>query len=377
MKIVKVLARTLQLPVQYLLLEKRMYDDVVLLEVETDEGLKGYAMSGCLLGRQVRDFINQEAGQSICEMDPVLTEQVRARLLQAHGNKRPFGVFIETASLIDVAMWDLKGKRVGLPVWKLLGGAHNPVPAYITYGLPQYTTAQLVEAAKILVKQGHTRLKMVVARKGAPAPDDAIQNLRMDWSIQGDAERVAAVREAVGKNVQLMMDANWGFNLEQAAKLAHLVEPYNLTWFEDPVYGADPRMLAELRTRTSIPIAAGSTGTEQIQRARELLVQRAVDILQPNVRDIGGYTEAAKAAAMAQAFNIPVAMGGNWPHMNMQLQAGVANGSYVEFHYGGWKMAATVFKDAADPANGWVTIPDRPGVGLEPKEDVVKEYTVA
>jgi L-alanine-DL-glutamate epimerase-like enolase superfamily enzyme len=98
-----------------------------------------------------------------------------------------------------------------------------------------------------------------------------------------------------------------------------------------------------------------------------------VDVLQPNVVWVGGYTEALKVAAMAQAFNVPIANGGGWPHHNMHLIAGVSNGWRVEFHLVMWRVGEAIFQDPPKPSRGMVTLSERPGLGLEPQEDVLKE----
>jgi L-alanine-DL-glutamate epimerase-like enolase superfamily enzyme len=218
----------------------------------------------------------------------------------------------------------------------------------------------LAEVANYYVRDGHDKLKMVVAINNGEDPVE-------------DCARVKAVREAVGDHPQLMIDANSMFSFVNALKLAKMVEKYNITWFEEPVYGNDLRLLAELRKRTNIPIAAGQNEGSRF-RHLELLLNGSVDILQPNVCYVGGYSEAIKVAAMAQAFNIPIANGGGWPHHNMHLQAAVANGWRVEFHYLMWKVGEEIFRKPAAPEHGWVTLPEDPGLGLEPKEDVLENY---
>ena len=166
------------------------------------------------------------------------------------------------------------------------------------------------------------------------------------------------------------MDANKGATYAQALRLAKLCEPYNLAWFEDPVLQADVRLMARLRSQTTIPIAAGSTATSDLVYLREYLVREAVDYLQPNVRDIGGYTQGLKAAALAQAFNIPLAMGGNYPHLNMHLHGGVPNGGRVEFHWQGWKCVESLFDNAPGPVDGWRHAADgtRPRIHAEGRD---------
>jgi L-alanine-DL-glutamate epimerase-like enolase superfamily enzyme len=339
------------------------------VEIETDDGLKGHALSTYPMRQSLREFINREAAPVLKGLDPLRPEEVRRRLFWATAQKYFMGAWNNAASLIDIALWDIKGKALVQPIWVLLGGAHSTLPAYITFGLPAYSTEELIQVARMLVDGGQTRLKMVVAA-GTDRTDEILGE-PTDEDIVRDAERVGALRDAVGPQIELMMDANKCATLAQALKLAKLCEPYNLTWFEDPVLKADARLMARLRAQTTIPIAAGSTGTSDLVYLRELLVHEAVDYLQPNVRDIGGYTQGAKAAGLAQAFNIPLAMGGNYPHLNMHLHGGVPNGGRVEFHWQGWKCVEALFDNAPGPVNGYVTLPAGPGLGFTPKPGIL------
>jgi L-rhamnonate dehydratase len=133
--------------------------------------------------------------------------------------------------------------------------------------LPSYSLEQLVEAARMQIRDGHTQLKMAVA-VGANA-DAVMDGQPTDDDIIEDAARIRCLREALGDGITLMIDANKRPRLTQAAHLARLVEPFDVAWFEDPLIQADPRLLAQLRRKTSIPIAAGSTGTFDITILRE------------------------------------------------------------------------------------------------------------
>jgi L-alanine-DL-glutamate epimerase-like enolase superfamily enzyme len=360
----------LRVPFTYPLVKETQYALCNFVEIATDDGLAGHALAAYPLHYGIREFINREAAPVLEGLDPLRPEQVRDRLYWATARKYFMGAWNCAASLVDIALWDIKGKALGQPVWKLLGGAHERLPAYITFGLPRYSVEQLVEVARMLVAQGHCSLKMVVAA-GAHEYDE-ILGQPSDESILEDARRVAALREALGAGVELMMDANKGATYAQALKLAKLCEPFQLAWFEDPVLKGDWRLLAKLRTQTTIPIAAGSTATSDLMYLREYLVHEAVDYLQPNVRDIGGYTQGAKAAALAQAFNVPLAMGGNWPHINMHLHAGVPNGGRVEFHWQGWKIMESLYDGVPAPANGGVSLPTAPGLGFTPKPGLLE-----
>jgi L-rhamnonate dehydratase len=369
MKVRKVTCWVLRIPFTFPLVKETQYALANFVEVETDDGLKGHALSTYPLKYGIREYINREAAPAIEGMDPLRPEEVRTKLFWATARKHFMGAWSCAVSLIDIALWDLKGKALGQPIWKLLGGAHSQLPAYITFGLPRYSIDELIEVARMLIKDGQTRLKMVVAA-GAHEHDE-ILGQPTDASILEDAKRVRALRDAVGPDIELMMDANKGATYAQALRLAKLCEPCNLTWFEDPVLQGDPRLMARLRAQTTIPIAAGSTATSDLMFLREYLVHEAVDFLQPNVRDIGGYTQGLKAAGIAQAFNVPLSMGGNYPHMNMHLHGGVPNGGRVEFHWQGWKCVESLFDNAPGPVKGTLTLPQAPGLGFTPKAGIL------
>ena len=341
------------------MLKEQITTSIVFVTVETDKGATGYGLTRGSQRFGIREFINREAAPFLRGKNPLETERVWNQLYKQFNPRAQTGMWSSAVSAIDIALWDIKGKHYKEPVWRLLGGAQNPVPAYVTFGLKQYTKDQLVDVATQLVAQGEKRLKMVVALD----PD----NPRVD------AGRVRAVRQAVGDDVELMIDANYLFSFNRALELCKLVEAYRITWFEEPVYQNDAALLADLRRHTSIPIAAGQNEGHRF-RHRELIANHAVDIAQPNVCSVGGYTEAVKVAALAQAFNLPIANGGGWPHHNMHLHAAMSNGWRVEFHFEMWGVGDKIYKEPPAPHDGWVTLAETPGLALEPRWDALKEY---
>ena len=360
MKITRIEATTHSIPVEVPMLTHKIIRPVVFTTVETDAGITGYGLTGQGQRFGVREFINREIGPYLVGRNPLETERLWQELYLNFNPRAQTGVWSSAVSAVDIALWDIKGKHYGEPVWRLLGGAQNPVPAYVTFGLLEFTREQLLEMAEFYADQGENRLKMVVAIDGGENPME-------------DAARVRAVRDILGENVELMIDANYLFSFNRALELCKLIEQYRITWFEEPVYQNDARLLAELRKRTSIPIAAGQNEGHRF-RHRELIVNQAVDIVQPNVCYVGGYTEGLKVAHLAQAFNLPIANGGGWPHHNMHLQAAVSNGWRVEFHYLMWQVGETIYRDPPRPKRGWVTLKEEPGLGLEPIWDALREY---
>jgi L-rhamnonate dehydratase len=359
MKITRIEATSHRVPAKVPLMHEPIIREIVFVRVETDGGVTGYGLTGPIQRFAARELINREIALLLVGKDPLATERHWYDLFYRLNPRAQTGAWSSAISAVDIALWDIKGKHLGQPVWKLLGGYSATVPAYITFGLLEYSREQLVEVAKQFTAQGHDKLKMVVAINGAQDPAE-------------DAARVRAVREAVGDQVELMVDANYLFSFPVALDLAKRIEPYGIKWFEEPVYGNDARLLANLRRQTRIPISAGQNEGHK-WRHRELLVHEAVDILQPNVVYVGGYTEGVKVAAMAQAYNIPIANGGGWPHHNMHLIAGVANGWRVEFHVPMWVTGEMIFRDPPKPSRGTITLTEQPGLGLTPNEEALKE----
>ena len=295
------------------------------VEVETDDGLIGYGFTAIVEGEVVANIVNAVAGPLILGEDPMANERIWERLYWKMSPRGQTGYASHAIAAIDVALWDIKGKYLNQPVWRLLGGARGKVETYATFGFPVFDREQLAEAARTWQSRGHRKLKMVVANEALPNRDTVRP---VDDIIREDAMRVRAVREAIGDDVDLFIDANCRLDPFQARKLTELIEDCGVTYFEEPITHNDVRQLAKLRQLTSIPLAAGQN-EGLAWRFRDMLVHEAVDYLQPNVVIGGGFTQCVKIAGMAAAFNVPICNGGAWMHHNMHLHAGVANGTMV------------------------------------------------
>ena len=333
---------------------------VVVVRVETDTGITGFGMApGNRLRRAIKELINTDLADQLKGQNPLDTERLSKRLLMGFSRFGSAGLVSTSLSAVDIALWDIKGKASGQPVHRLLGGANDSAPAYVTFGFFDYDREGLAFMAKELVLQGFDKMKMVVGSGNAQDLDE-------------DVRRIAAVRDAVGAGTRLMIDANLLFDYQRALALAKRVEEFDITWFEEPVAANDVNILSDLRRATSIPIAAGQfEGTKT--RHREFVQHGAVDFLQANVFYVGGYTEALKVAHLAQIYNLPYASAGGWPHHNMQLIAGIG-GWGVEMHLSTWAAGEAIFKDAPMPEGGRIMVPDDPGIGLKYNEAALKEY---
>ena len=374
MKIAAIELTELQnIPVTPPLFKQPLKTGVRLVKVKTDDGLTGLSQLGGFMHSAGAAFIRQELAPFLIGKDPLENERLMHQMLWKFNTRAHSGVWNFAVSAIDVALWDIKGKFYNTPVWRLLGGAQKSVPAYITFGLRAYDRDELAAAAKHWAANGQRRLKIQVGRsniRGEIDPAGAGAEHREDNPAEDEA-RVKAVREAVGDDAELMVDANCLMKLDAAVRWCKRFEPYNLMWFEEPIVHNDPHLLAKLRKQTSIPIAAGQW--ENFSKLADLVKQDSVDFVNIHVLSVGGFTMGMKAAGLAQAFNLPI---GNGDHFDFHLQAAVPNGWRAEIHVNNWLTANVVYKELPKLSDGWVTLTERPGLGVELNEDTVKEFQV-
>jgi L-alanine-DL-glutamate epimerase-like enolase superfamily enzyme len=359
------------IPVTPPLFKEPVRTGVRIVKVKTDEGLTGISQFGGFMHSATAAFIQTDLLPFLQGKDPLENERLMHQMLWKFNTRAHAGVWNFAVSAIDVALWDIKGKFYKAPIWRLLGGAQKSIPAYITFGLRAYNREDLAGAAKYWVSKGQRRLKIQVGRlniRGEMDPAGAGAEHREDNPAEDEA-RIRAVRDAVGDDIELMADANCLMKLDAAVRWCKRFEPYNLMWFEEPIVHNDPHLLAQLRRQTSIPIAAGQW--ENFFKLADLVKQDAVDFLNIHVLSVGGFTMGMKAAGLAHAFNLPV---GNGDQFDLHLHAAVPNGWRAEIHVNNWLTANVVYKGLPELADNWVTLGERPGLGLELNEDAVKEF---
>lgn len=370
MKITRVTATPLNVPLKIAVLglDRSTSLSACLVEVETDSGIIGHGFTGITEEDVIAQVIRGVAGPAIIGDDPLAHEFVWDKLYWTLMPRGQTGYAAHALAAIDLALWDIKGKALGQPIWRLLGGARPRVPVYATFGFGFFDRAELAAAAKLWVSQGFTRLKMTVGGEALRHRDSR----PIIGVIREDAARVAAVRDAVGPDVELFIDANCSLDHYHAGRLCELIKNYNIAFFEEPLTQNDPLQMGRLRRECRIPLACGQN-EGLLFRFRDLLLHEAIDYAQPNVAISGGFTQCLKIAGLAAAFNVPIANGGAWPYHNMHLQAGVANGSMVELHYLAVELSKQIYTGLPDCRDGWLTLPDAPGLGFELNRDAVRE----
>lgn len=237
------------------------------------------------------------------------------RNLKVHTHATTPGAITALAlAAIDSALWDLKAKRAGLPLWVLAGGARPSIPLYTTEGgWLHIETAALVDDAVAAKAKGFRGAKVKI---GKPDPKE-------------DVARLAAVRAAVGDGFEIFTDANQAFNVDQAIRRARLLEPLDIGWLEEPLVSDDVEGHVRLSAATTLPVAVGES-IYSLAGFREYMARGACSVVQVDVARIGGITPWLKVAHAAEAFNLPVC-----PHFLMELHVSlccaVPNARWLEF----------------------------------------------
>ena len=332
----------------------------VVVDVATDAGYHGIGVTYHEVGGEaIREFIKYAIKPQIIGRNPMETEAIYNEFFNYMRGVGRKGLAFCAYSAVDIALWDIKGKMLGLPLYRLLGGNDPKVPVYASGGWTSYSLEELVAEAKSMVNQGYEKIKLKVGVQGGK-------------NLLEDARRVAAVREAIGPNIGFMLDANNVWQAGEAVKFANMVREYDIEFFEEPVFADDIPGLAEFKQRTDIPLA---TGEHEYTRfgVRDLLMHHAADIIQCDATRVGGYTEMIRVISLTQAFNKGFAPHG-MEHMHMHLVAAASNGLYLEKLFMFNEMVNNVYLGAPQPQNGYITIPDKPGLGIELNWDYINEY---
>jgi len=268
---------------------------------------------------------------------------------------------------IDIALWDLKGRILDQPVWKLLGGAHRKkirVYANGWYSNPG-TAEQNAEEAKVVMDMGYTALKF------DPFGQTNFYKISLE-ELQKAEDRVAAVRKAVGPNIDILVEAHAKFDVMNAIQIGKRLEQYRPLFYEEPVSQERVSELLEVRNKVNIPIATGERLYTKFPFA-EIVDRHAVDVLQPDIANAGGITELKKIAIIAEAKHITMA-----PHnvcspvgatAELHLDASIINFEIQEYHAEFYtEHYFTVLDGFARQKDGYVEISDAPGLGLELNE---------
>jgi L-talarate/galactarate dehydratase len=363
-KIERVASRIVQLPADEPLADGPAVPgatrEFTVVTVVTKDGIEGIGVTffGGPLMRALKAAIDGLGGLIVGD-DPLQTEAIAQKLRAAAGSSGPGGIFMLGLSAIDIALWDIKGKALNLPVATLLGAQRMSVPTYASGAMMRhFSLAEVEKAAAILVKRGFTQMKTQLALPG-------------ETSTEIEVERIRVTRNAIGPEVALMCDINQRWSVDEAIRIGQRLEEFNLDWLEDVTAHDDYAGLAQVTARLTTPVAGGEY-VYGITPFRHMLEARSVDIAMIDLFRVGGITQWMKVAGMAEAFNIPV-VSHLVPEIHIHLIAAAPNGRVVEY----MPWTAQLFENPPLPERGMLTVPLQAGLGLRFAPDIVKRFAAA
>ena len=363
MKITRVKSQIVKLPAEEPLAGGpgfyRSFFEFVTLRMETDAGIEGIGVTffGWTLTPALKQAVDQLSELLIGE-DPMRTEAVGRKVRGAAAGAGPGGISTLAFSAIDMALWDIKGKALGQSLAAMLGGLRDRVPTYASGALSRTSPLEhVVEAGPVLVEKGFKQMKMQLALPG-------------DTTAAREVERAKLIREAVGPDIDLMCDINQRWDVRQAISIGNRVEQYGLFWLEDVVAHDDYPGLASVAQALATPIAAGEY-VYGLVPFRHMLEARSVDVVMIDVVRAGGITQWMKIAGMAEAFNLPV-VNHLCPEISVHMVAAIPHGLTVEY----MPWSAKLWKEVPQAVNGELTVPDKPGLGLEFDPEAFKKWGV-
>ncbi len=342
----------------------------VLVEIECDNGLTGWGE--CLGPARANAAVVAAYRPWLVGADPLETEKIWARLYNALRDQGQRGLSITALSGIDIALWDIKGKHFGVPVSTLLGGRfRDVVRAYATGSFKREGVDRVADNAEDAARY---RAEGFHATK-----------IKIGFGVEQDLAVIRAVREAIGPDMRLMVDANHGYDVLEAVELGRRAAEYGIDWFEEPVVPEQLDAYRAVRAGQPIPVAGGETWHTR-WGMREPVETRAVDILQPDLCGVGGFTEARRVADLAALHGVRVV-----PHVwgtavqiaaALQFMAAMIPNPVrvnpiepiLEFDRTENPFRQAVVKTPIEHVRGVVKIPDGPGLGIDIDRDALAEF---
>jgi L-alanine-DL-glutamate epimerase-like enolase superfamily enzyme len=332
----------------------------VVTTLTTDAGLTGtgFAYTGGLGGTAIRELVDTYLPPLIQGQDPRDIERIWTRCWWELHSLGSGGLTRSALASVDVALWDILAQKAGVPLYRLLGGARDRIRAYGSGINMHLDVPGLREQMRGFLDRGYRAVKMKV---GKDNPEE-------------DVERVGAVREAVGPEVLVMLDANQKWSAGEAIQRARMLARFNPFWLEEPVLADDRAAHCRVRDGAGIPLAAGETMYTRYEFA-DFLRSGALDVVQADIVRVGGFTEWLKIAKLAESFNLPVA-----PHFVMELAihalCAVPNGLILEDLQGGSLTDLGLLAEPIRVERGEMAPPARPGHGIVLDRAALRRYEV-
>ncbi len=357
------------------------------VRVETDEGISG--LGECVHGGTQAIAIIEYLTPKLVGRDPFAIDAIFEELRRGHVfDGGTAGALITALTGIEIALWDLKGKALGAPVYELMGGKfRDKVRVYADCQVePSMEFDEIQRVVEVVAERGFTALKIDVDigaytgdyRRSGGVVKDRFNYTADPWEHNRMVELVEMVTRAAGPNIDVAADVHTRLDVTSAIRLARDLEQFHLLWLEEPVPPENIAAMREVKRATSTPICTGENLYLR-HGFRDLIEQQAVDIIMPDIPKCGGLSECRKIANMAEIYYMPFA-----PHnvsspigtmASAHVCASVPNFLVLEFHWLHRDFWSTIASDAGDIIkNGYIELSDRPGIGLELNEAVAREH---
>ena len=335
----------------------------VIVEVQTDEGVTGLG-EGVGDAYLIKAILEGQMGRLAIGLNPFDIETLRHKLIDNQVYLERKGSSICAASAIEMACWDIKGKALNIPVYQLLGGLYrDKIETYASDIYWEDNPKSMGDSAIRIANKGFRTIKAHVGYK----------------SPRLDTERVKILREAIGNDINLMIDLNGGYSRLEAYQAAQLWEKFNLMWLEEPLNPNQIDAMADLRSRIQIPIAAGENEF-RLHGFKELFDKNSLDVAMPDIARVGGLQETKNICSLAEAYGIPVS-----PHnyssgillaATIQLMASTPNTTLLEYDTSDNAVYEDLLIEPLKIEDSYVTVPSHPGLGVQLREDVLKKHAV-
>jgi L-alanine-DL-glutamate epimerase-like enolase superfamily enzyme len=320
--------------------------ELILVEIITDNGLKGcgYTYTIGTGGLAIKCLIDDSLAGLLTGEDPQMIEQLWHKMWwHLHWVGRG-GLAAFAIAAVDIALWDLLGKATALPLYRLLGGYSKRIPMYGSGVDLNLSDDELVSQVEGFLAEGFRAVKIKVGRD----------------NLEDDLRRVKLVRQAIGNDIQLMVDANMKWQAAQAIYIGKRLEEYNICWLEEPLIPDDLEGYRQVAYALDVPVAAGENLHNKYE-FKNYLLSGALDVVQLDVITVGGITEWRKVSAMAETFNLPLTSH-YAEEIQVHLLAASPNSWYAERH--AFRLDPVLKKPLA-LKDGMISPPEVPGHGLE------------